>query len=384
MIKFSYNCTGCESCSYVCPKGAISFECRDNGYSYPKIDHNLCINCGICEKSCAIFIKPELIKVNRAFSFSSKDNDCLAISSSGGFAFELASKALIDGDDVFGVVWDIDNKIAKHAKISISMVAKSAKSKYTKADMGDIFASIKESLLSKHKVVVFGLPCEIFALSKVFRVYSKQILFVELLCGGSLSPLFINKYLSEIEESKGKQISNIDFRSKHFGTETLCTKICFKDGTSFFANGKKNAYISLLGSNFVRPSCINCQMGYLDSCADIKIGDFFGKKRGNGRSIVLTYAPKDNFSSIIASVFESGNVQEVDKDSLHLFTECRSKNVAEIDINKVVSLQESFYRDLKEGKSFINSVYNLVIHPLTFKKKVYFFAPYWIKKKVTK
>ena len=43
-------CTGCATCFAVCPQHAISMEKDIYGFLYPKIDHNKCIECNLCEK----------------------------------------------------------------------------------------------------------------------------------------------------------------------------------------------------------------------------------------------------------------------------------------------------------------------------------------------
>lgn len=58
-------CTGCGACKERCPKGAIYFSPDDDGFSTPKIQENLCVHCGLCNKVCPALNKPEtnLIKV---------------------------------------------------------------------------------------------------------------------------------------------------------------------------------------------------------------------------------------------------------------------------------------------------------------------------------
>lgn len=45
------DCCGCGSCRDVCPKEAISMVADDEGFLYPQVSQDKCINCGLCTKN---------------------------------------------------------------------------------------------------------------------------------------------------------------------------------------------------------------------------------------------------------------------------------------------------------------------------------------------
>ncbi|NLC68529.1 MAG: 4Fe-4S dicluster domain-containing protein, partial [Clostridiaceae bacterium] len=45
-------CCGCTACKNICPKQCISMEEDKDGFSYPVIDKDKCIDCGLCVKVC--------------------------------------------------------------------------------------------------------------------------------------------------------------------------------------------------------------------------------------------------------------------------------------------------------------------------------------------
>ena len=47
-------CCGCWGCYNVCPKSAITMQQDNEGFLYPSIDENVCIDCKMCLKVCPI------------------------------------------------------------------------------------------------------------------------------------------------------------------------------------------------------------------------------------------------------------------------------------------------------------------------------------------
>lgn len=47
-------CCGCWGCYNICPKSAITMKQDNEGFLYPRIDENVCIDCKMCLKVCPI------------------------------------------------------------------------------------------------------------------------------------------------------------------------------------------------------------------------------------------------------------------------------------------------------------------------------------------
>lgn len=47
-------CSGCTACFAICPKDAITMQADLEGFKYPVIDKNKCIDCGLCCKVCPL------------------------------------------------------------------------------------------------------------------------------------------------------------------------------------------------------------------------------------------------------------------------------------------------------------------------------------------
>lgn len=50
-------CTACAACVQVCPKECIILQENTDGFLYPYIDENYCVNCGLCKRVCHIQTK---------------------------------------------------------------------------------------------------------------------------------------------------------------------------------------------------------------------------------------------------------------------------------------------------------------------------------------
>lgn len=57
-------CCGCWGCYNICPKSAITMEQDNEGFLYPSIDENVCIDCKMCLKVCPIKTAIERKNIN--------------------------------------------------------------------------------------------------------------------------------------------------------------------------------------------------------------------------------------------------------------------------------------------------------------------------------
>ncbi len=47
LFNKKFECTGCSACADICPKTAIKMKPDEQGFCYPNVDENLCVNCGL-------------------------------------------------------------------------------------------------------------------------------------------------------------------------------------------------------------------------------------------------------------------------------------------------------------------------------------------------
>ena len=109
-------CSGCNACGDICPTKAISFKIDIEGFWYPVVNEDTCINCELCLKVCA-FNHKELSLQNaipKSYAGYSKNDIIRQRCSSGGVGFEIARFLIEKGYKACGVRYDISNERAEH------------------------------------------------------------------------------------------------------------------------------------------------------------------------------------------------------------------------------------------------------------------------------
>lgn len=132
-------CTGCELCSQVCPRSAISMQSGAEGFLHPSISNDKCVACGICQLHCPVNNPPIKIMTYKVYSGWSNDENIRMDSSSGGAFTEIAKLILAKGGVVFGEAMD-ENQKARHIFIDkVSELYKLRGSKYVQSIIGDSY-----------------------------------------------------------------------------------------------------------------------------------------------------------------------------------------------------------------------------------------------------
>lgn len=328
-IRHKRDCCGCEACVQKCPKQCITLSLDKEGFLYPKVDINDCINCHLCERGCPIINFdgiPHLFNPKQSLAVKNRNDNLRMNSSSGGVFISLAIHIIDNGGVVFGAIFDDEFGVKHTSGQSLSEIQPMMGSKYVQSQIGDSF-SRAESFLKQGKTVLFtGTPCQIAGLYTYLGKDYSNLFTVDIVCHGVPGPGVWNSYLNYIRH--GSKVTSISFREKngyswsHYGLKIATTdQILYEDYAS------NNAYMrAFLSNNSLRPSCYFCKHKRR-SGADITLGDFWGIK-----NILPEFADETGISMVVINT---------DKGSL-LFKALQGLETKKVDTSILINCNRSF------------------------------------------
>lgn len=270
------HCCGCEACRSICPKGAIAMAEDEEGFLYPSVDHELCIDCGICVKHCPVYQdQPANEVVRDCYATISSDEAARAVSSSGGLFSQLAEYALSKGGVVFGAAYDGCDTVRHKSVESTGELDDLRRSKYVQSSTGDTFSQAKQALDEGRFVLYSGCPCQIAGLYAFLGRSYDNLLTVDLICHGVPSPGLFRRYLHEQYGTSG--IAEVNFRDKSaFGWSTHMN-VYLADGSVRRELCSVDPFLRMfLPCLAMRPFCSICKFTKLPRVADVSIGDWWG------------------------------------------------------------------------------------------------------------
>ncbi len=268
-------CSGCSSCSFSCPKKAISMVPDELGFSFPEIDENLCVNCGLCAEHCPVLTPAPASCGNNECYAAMAPNNIRQKSSSGGMFSLLASRTLKKGGCVCGAVYDEQFNVRHIITDKVADIEKMRGSKYVQSDISDMFPKIKAILDSGRQVMFTGCSCQVAGLYSYLGNNPENLLTMSFVCAGVPSPAVYRKHLEAITP-EGAEITNLSFRDKtKFGWNTGISAN-FSNETKYSRFAGSDPYMNaFLSGAIVRSSCHNCSFKD-DLYSDIEVGDFWG------------------------------------------------------------------------------------------------------------
>ena len=325
MIKINdkTRCCGCSACVQKCPKRCISMNQDAEGFLYPAIDEDQCVDCGLCENVCPIINPYSPQKPNSVFAAKNNNDEVRLNSSSGGIFFSFAEKTINNGGVVFGACFDSEWNVIHSFAERIEDIQRFLGSKYVQSYIGNSYQQAEKLLKSGREVLFSGTPCQISGLLHYLGRHYENLITIDVLCHGVPSPLLWKNYVEYIAQSNGfplKDITSISFRSKRLGWKRFGLEICARRQDGYFQHLGNDVYLQGFLKNFsLRPSCYHCAARCGRSHSDISIGDFWGVKKhfqsfddDKGISVILINTSKgQSVYNTITSISHQGNYEMV-------------------------------------------------------------------------
>lgn len=343
------NCTGCEACVQICPKSCISFQPDEEGFLYPRVDKELCINCGLCEKACPVLEQKSTRNTSRIYAAINRNETTRAKSSSGGIFSLLAEQILDRGGVVFGAAFDKDWNVYHTHIEQREQLPRLMGSKYVQSRIGNTYRDVATFLKGQRHVLFCGTPCQIAGLKLFLRKPYEKLVTVDIICHGVPSPKVWRRYLDVIipldpSTNRKQQIHHISFRDKGLGWSNYSFRCQGIEQDIINSPVTQNDYLQCFIKNlFLRPSCAACPAKSFKSGSDITLSDFWevgyllpSFNDNKGTSLVMIHTDKG--------------------ESLYQTLQVDSQQVEQLAMQRMVyeSIKHSprrnqFFTDLSEG-----------------------------------
>lgn len=270
-------CYGCRACEKICPKSAISIKPNSEGFIYPILDLDKCVDCGMCHNVCPYDNPPIEHSPIKAFAFQYHNNIKLLKSSSGGAFPAMADYILSKGGYVCGCIYN-NNKEAIHVVSNHSdVVALMSGSKYVQSDLLNVYPEIKKLLDGRQLVLFSGTPCQVAGLLNYLKKTYDNLFTVDLICHGVPSPLLLKRYL----DSYKNEVVDLQFRDKMRNGWCSQGSIKIKYGSKKYKIKRISPYNDsyyyyyYLRNSVSRISCYSCAFATRHRISDITIGDYW-------------------------------------------------------------------------------------------------------------
>lgn len=246
-IKDKAKCSGCHSCMNICPKNCIEMKVDNEGFWYPEVDKEKCIECGLCEKRCPILNDMSVVNDPKAYACYNKDDRIREESSSGGIFTLLASYIIDNGGIVYGAAFNQNFEVEHIEVTNKEDLSKLRGSKYVQSKLGDTYSKIKEHLNQDKLVYFSGTPCQIDGLLCFLNKRYDNLICQDIVCHGVPSLKVWKHYLKKFDLEKNAIIS---FRDKSTGWDSYSFSIKQKNN-SFTELSSQNEYMKVFFKRFM-------------------------------------------------------------------------------------------------------------------------------------
>ena len=256
----------------------------EEGFLYPVIAKELCINCGLCEKVCPVENPKYENKTHAVYATYVKDEQQRMQSTSGGVFYALAKWTIEQGGIVYGAAFDDGFKLKHIGVESLSNLHKLRGSMYLQSDLGNVFGEIREHLKKGRWVYFVGVGCQVAGLHSFLRKKYETLITSDLVCHGVPSQLMFDWHLDYLRRKEKGEITSYSFRDcKGWGgceTYKYVSQTSGKQGERKLYSYSLSPYLySFMWAYNYRYSCYDCKFARIPRQGDITLADYWGVKK---------------------------------------------------------------------------------------------------------
>ncbi len=277
-------CCGCTACLSVCPKQCITMQADEEGFLYPVINREVCIDCGLCEKVCP-FEKPtyENSYSPQVYATYVKEESQRMQSTSGGLFYAIAQWVINQDGIVYGAAFDEHFKLHHIGVETLEELQPLRGSKYLQSDLQYTFGEIHHHLQNNRWVYFTGVGCQVAGLKAFLRKEYTTLVTSDLVCHGTPSQLMFDWHLDYLRQKEQGDITSYSFRDmeKWGGCET------YKYVSQTRGRGIRKLYsydlspylYSFMWAFNYRYSCYHCKFARIPRQGDITLADYWGVRK---------------------------------------------------------------------------------------------------------
>lgn len=376
-ITRKIDCCGCQACAQICHKQAIKMFNDEEGFGYPYVDKELCVNCGLCERVCPIINDSERHEVVESYAFQSKNDFIRKISTAGGAFYSIASEIIKQNGLVYGAAFD-SNITVHHQKAStLEELIPLCMSKYVQSDINNTFQEIKTNLDIGKTVLFCGTPCQCEALSCFLKNKYEKLFLVDFLCHGVPSPKVWKRYVQEMQKRYGAY--DFEFRSKSFGYNKSGMEFKCLNGEIMHGEISDKLDVQFMTKCFFseivsRPACHACRFKNIERVTDITLGDLWHICKYNphmddncGTSFISVHT--DNGRNIIRLIENNSNIIKINlneylkDDGINMISSMSANSRRSDFFNEFddLSFEELFEKYLRTEKNQIKETLKFIL-----------------------
>ena len=271
-------CCGCTACEQVCQVAAIHMEKDTEGFLYPVLDRQKCVECSRCNAVCPMENSALRDGAIEAFAAIHADENVLRASSSGGVFTAIAESVLDTDGCVFGAILENNRVVHRMAETKDELAAMRG-SKYVQSELGNTLRHVQECLRAGRVVLFTGTPCQCAAARRIVGNAQEKLLTVDVVCHGVPSPAVFADYIQWLSEVHRSPIQFFGFRAKQTNRMGVTETYQTRNGVKMHPAYDSRYLTGFLRGFFFRPSCYECPYATMLRSSDMTICDFWGCER---------------------------------------------------------------------------------------------------------